>query len=142
MYPVGSLKIIHIDLPVNQQTTLPQLRPDEGFEWLILFLHAYHDMGADTAIYWTYREGTVETILNSGLLASGIKLVFQPYGTYQGIPMIATHDIYPYCTCAVAGGKRIYLRGLVIERPENYSLLFEEMIAHYMKLRLPIQSRE
>lgn len=144
MYPIGELKPIYHELPVNQQSTLPELRPPDGVEWLILNLVMWHDMGAATAIYWFYRHAdiTKDIIINSGSLVATGTLAFQPYGGYQGIPMLARHDMYPYGVCAVVGGKHISIRGSVIERPEKYDLLFEEFLAHKLGFRLPISSRE
>jgi len=146
MYAIGELRHIFINMPLGETDSTPYLRPGEGEEWIPIFLYACHNNVAGTTQTWHIVDdlGNATLVKNESAAAATSFLWFQQhqYATFLYPPKL-TREIYArYSTASCDADKQLNIRGLVIVRPENIELLFQEWIAHKMGFNLPIKSRE
>lgn len=145
-FPIGKPHILKIDGALGATTVY--VRPPSGIEWILVYLYFAHNNVDDETGYWyCYDTDLVPAgvALEGTTLSTSEKLYFPSYDKYGQAPnpmFKLTNDCYLGAYSTVDGDKYIYIRGLYIERPENFDLLVEEFKAYAGKYRLPISSRE
>jgi hypothetical protein len=147
MQLIGKLKMFDLTLPLNVATSEDYFRPPQGFEWIYHQTYVQHNNAAASAVYWyMYEYSTSKTIyINGATVATNGNVFLERASTRSfDFPLIGNHDLFPRVTWTPEAGKRIIIRSIILERPENFELLLEELKGYGAanKYRLPIASRE
>jgi hypothetical protein len=145
MYLIGKIRLIDITFPANQANSGDLFRPPEGMEWIYHSTHAQHNNVAATSLYWYMFDAvTGKTLYIYGATVATNANVFMERASTRSFdfPLKGTHNCYPRANFAPEAGKRLIVRSIILERPENFDLMFLEFIAHKMGFKLPVSSRE
>ncbi len=121
--PAGRPKIIAVDGAATVVTVA--LRPDDGYIWQVMEAVAFHDDPAARNATWRYYDGTNEVAKDTlvGLAATNPFFLSDPDGTMDANSvmgsLILNNRVYADSTLnALAAGKKLYIRALVLEMAE------------------------
>lgn len=149
-FPVGRPRAFDVNNPVGQ--SYYYLRPPEGWEWIILEATAFHndDVSGTLECYWELQDEEKHTKsmigYNAALATWENFSIYSIEGTQANDynhPMKLTHSFWAvFNAISINAAKMLTLKFNYIERPLNYELLFDEIIAYRLGFKLPLSSKE